>query len=128
MLELRLDQATVFEWQRYSQDSNGVPHYSALLVFIDPRAQASENAIHDSDHKHRTPTAEKKCYPQTPSYAVNVDDLCVACKLGRHPLYTCKKFRSVPHEQMANILKQNGFCLNCLKPGHHLKLFPSVHR
>ena len=29
---------------------------------------------------------------------------------------------------MVNILKQNVYCLNCLKPGHLLKQCPSVHR
>ena len=41
-LELKLDQATMFEWQRHSQDSNDVPHYVALLEFLHFRAQASE--------------------------------------------------------------------------------------
>ena len=26
-LELKLDQTTVFEWQKHNQDSKGVPHY-----------------------------------------------------------------------------------------------------
>ena len=43
MLELKLDQAMVLELQRHNQDSNDVPHYSALLDFIDLRAQASED-------------------------------------------------------------------------------------
>ena len=85
VLKLKLDEATMFEWQRYSQDSNDVSHYSALLEFLDLRAQASENAVRESDHKRRTPTAQKKCNLQIPSYAVNVDDRCVDCKLGRHP-------------------------------------------
>ena len=41
MLELKLDQATVFDCQRHSQDSNGVLHYSALLDFIDLRRRLS---------------------------------------------------------------------------------------
>ena len=90
MLELKLDQATKFEWQRHSRDSNDVPHYSALLEFLDLRAQAAEKAIHESNLKCHTLTAEKKCYPQTHSCKVNVDDRCVVCKLGRHHLHVCK--------------------------------------
>ena len=37
MLELKLDQTTIFEWQRHSQDSNYVSHHSALLEFLDLR-------------------------------------------------------------------------------------------
>ena len=49
MLEMKLDLATMFEWQRHSQDSKDVPHYSALVDFINLRAQESENTIHVMD-------------------------------------------------------------------------------
>ena len=49
MLELKLDQATMFEWQRHSQDSRDTRYYSVLLEFLDLRAQASENLICESD-------------------------------------------------------------------------------
>ena len=52
----------------------------------------------------------------------------MVCKLGRHPLYACKRFRSLPHKQMVTILKQDGFCPNCFKPGCLLKQCPSIHR
>ena len=43
MLELlKLDTNTAFEWHKYSQDSEEVPHYSRLLEFLNLRAQASE--------------------------------------------------------------------------------------
>ena len=87
MLELKLDQAMIFEWQRHSQGSNNVLHYHALLEFLDLRVQTSENVVRELDHKCRTPTAKKKCHPQILSYAVTVDDRCMACKQGRHPLY-----------------------------------------
>ena len=128
MLELSLDQALMFEWPKHSQDTNDVPHHSPLLEFLELRAQASENDVCESDHKRQTRAAEKKCYPQTQSYTVNVDDWCMVCKLGSHSLYACKKFRRLPHEQMVTILKQHEFCLNCFKPGHLLKQCPSVHR
>ena len=39
MLELKLDQTTMFE---HSQESTEIPHYKDLLEFINSRAQASE--------------------------------------------------------------------------------------
>ena len=128
ILELKVYKATMFEWQRHSQDSNDVSQYSAQLEFLDLRAQAYQTAVHELDHKHPTPTAEKKCNLQVPSYTANVDDRCVVCKLGRHSLYPCKKFKNLPNEQMVTFLKQNGYCLNCLKPGHLSKQCPSIHR
>lgn len=33
-LELKLDPNTMFEWQKHSQSSIGVPHYQEVLEFI----------------------------------------------------------------------------------------------
>ena len=51
LLELKLDLTTMFEWQKYSQDSSGVPHFSALLEFINLRAQALESSAPDITKK-----------------------------------------------------------------------------
>ncbi len=42
MIELKLDTDTFFEWERHSQTETDVPHYQALLDFLDLRSQASE--------------------------------------------------------------------------------------
>ena len=59
MLELKLDQATMLEWHRHSQDSKDVPPYNDLLEFLDLRALAFKSAIDDSD-KRRSRPIEKK--------------------------------------------------------------------
>ena len=41
ILELKLDTTTMFEWQKFSQESPKVPHYQDLLEFLNLRAQAS---------------------------------------------------------------------------------------
>ena len=91
MLELKLNQATLFEWQRHSQDSKGTPQYSVLLEFLDLRVQAFESANHESD-KRRLRPVEKKHYPQKLSYTISVDELCAVRKLGRHALFSYKKY------------------------------------
>ena len=35
MLETKLDQTTMFEWQKHSQGSKEVPDYLELLQFLD---------------------------------------------------------------------------------------------
>ena len=47
VLELKLDQTTMFEWQRHTQTINDLPHYQELLDFLNLRAQASETSISD---------------------------------------------------------------------------------
>ena len=89
-LELKLDQTTMFEWQRHSQDTNEVPHYQELLDFLDLRAQVSE-AIPKVDRRSWLPPSRKP-YQIKPAYATNASENCVACRNGKHPLYTCKDF------------------------------------
>ena len=123
ILELKLDPTSMFEWQRHSQDSREVHHYTALLEFLDLRAHASENSISDTNQK-----CQAAAFPEKPtmklSYHVIIGDTCVACKLSKHPLYTCRKFRSLPHGQMIAILKEHGCCINCLMPEHFVKQCP----
>ena len=38
LLDLKLDQTTMFEWQRYSEETKSVPPYPELLKFLDLRA------------------------------------------------------------------------------------------
>ena len=49
MLEVKLDQTTMFEWQRHSQDLKDIPHYSVLLEFLGLRVQTSKHAVHEPD-------------------------------------------------------------------------------
>jgi hypothetical protein len=48
VIELKLDSATSFEWQKASQDLPGVPHYTKLLSFLNLRTQASEASTIES--------------------------------------------------------------------------------
>ena len=119
-LELKLDDNTMFEWQKYSQDSPTVPHFSSLLQFLNLRAQATES------WKSR-PTSR-----QVPSFATTVttvSDTCPVCKASTlHPLYSCSRFKTLPHEQMTSVVRENGFCMNCLRPGHFARQCTSTQK
>ena len=47
IIELKLDQTTMFEWQRHTQEfeGNSIQPYSELLSFLDLRARASVNLM-----------------------------------------------------------------------------------
>ena len=119
VLELKLDQDTMFEWQKHSHESTTVPHYSELLDFINLRAQASESL----------PSSKRPNPPNKP-IASNVSETppnCVLCKTDRHPLYACPRFKPLPHDQKINIVRSKGICMNCLRPGHFVKQCKSLH-
>ena len=117
-LELKLDSSTVFEWQKASQDSSTVPHYSVFLEFINLRAQASETISKSRLNPHKV----------TSFVTTAAENACSVCKSFSHPLYSCAKFKLLPHEQMMMVVKNQGLCMNCLKPGHYSRHCTSVQK
>ena len=109
LLELKLDTETMFEWQRHSQESTDVPHFTRLLEFLNLRAQASETCA--SSHKSSHKAGNHHPNPPKPvaSFAANTSDSssnCVLCTTTKHPLYACPKFKSLSHDEMVSTLKQ----------------------
>ena len=124
LLKLKLDSDTMFEWQRHSQESTDVPHFSKLLEFLDLRAQASESSA-PASHKSSSRSQHRSQHAPKPiaTFATNTSDSvvnCVLCGTIKHPLYVCPKFKSLSHDEMVTTLKDNNLCLNCLKPGHYV--------
>ena len=134
ILELKLDQTTLFEWQRHSQSSTDVSHYEDLLKFLNLRAQASENSVSDKkQHKNDThlmkPFGHNEMISSHAAHAVDSGvGVCVACKTEKHPLYACSKYKSLAHDQKVSILKEHGICINCLRPGHFVRQCQSQNR
>ena len=48
----------------------------------------------------------------------NVSSTCNLCGTPKHPLFMCRKLKSLPCEQCINIVKEGEMCFNCFKQGH----------
>ena len=76
---------------------------------------------------HQPKTADSSSWEGPQSchtlYHVNVDDACVWLVNQVGITYTCRTFRSLPHEQMMVFLKEHRHCINWLNPGHFVKQF-----
>ena len=61
LIEMKLDQSTMFEWQQQSQDKSNVPYYVQVPDFINLRVQASEAPTHKSlKHSPKDPCESLK--------------------------------------------------------------------
>ena len=93
----------MFEWQRDSSTLTDTPHYNEFLKFINLRAQASEHSIIESSKRTHS---ELKKGPQSKSFAAHAANVsqsmsepCILCKTVSHPLYSCSKFKALPHDR-----------------------------
>ena len=134
LLEIKLDANTMFEWQRHSQESAGLPHFSKILEFLDLRAQASEMSVSSHKGSPRSWNPDRRGHqPSKPvtAFTANATDAppnCIVCGTSKHPLYACTIFKSLSHEKILSTLRDNNYCLNCLKPGHFVRECKSLHR
>ena len=130
MIQLKLDQNTLFEWQKHTQSVPDVPHFNEILEFIDLRARASEST--STKRPQRMESSSKKVSGNAATVTgsdsnSHSNSHCTLCRPEKHPLYYCPKFKGMTHEQRLSVVKNNGLCMNCLKSGHYLKDCKSSH-
>ena len=137
LVELKLDEGTLFEWHKHSQEIvSEVPHYKEILDFINLRAQASESLSSFGKKHHHLPSGKQQ--PQNHHNKVaafnSVDNepgtriKCPVCISDRHPLYSCAKFKLLSHDEKVSVLKKNNLCMNCLNSGHFARKCKSSYR
>ena len=67
-IKMKLDQSTMFEWQKHTQANSDVPHYTEILEFIDLRARAYETVFYECPKRHLQPVPRKDSAPNRTSY------------------------------------------------------------
>ena len=97
-------------------------YVSAILCCINIIPYIYNKDDNSFQRKHVHPSS------RSAAFAATVSEGCIVCKMEKHPLFTCPEFRAKPRDKMVHILRSNGLCLNCLKPGHFVKNCPSSNR
>ena len=96
------------------------------------RAQASEHMTPDNTKKLANHEVQKSYSKPITSFAASASpstgEPCPLCKTEVHPLFSCMKFKSLPHDSMIATVKGNKLCINCLRPGHLSKQCKSLHK
>ena len=132
VLELKLDTGTKFEWKKHTSSSTGVRHFAELLEFVNLRAQASEHTTPDNTKKPTNHEVLKSYSKPITSFAASaspsIGEPCPLCKTEVHSLFSCTKFKSLPHDHMIAKVKEYKVCINCLRPGHFFKQCKSLHK
>ena len=95
-----------------------------LMKFLDFRAQPCEASTYVEKRRQSTQcskaTAAKKM-----SYTVAADDGCNLCE-SRHPLYACKQYRQLSHDDKLALLMEQRLCMNCFCKGRIARKCPAA--
>ena len=94
------------------------------MDFLDLRAQACEAATLVEKKKQPTQHIKTQAVKKV-SFAATEDDGCVLCDV-RHPLYACKKYRQLSHDDKVSLLMEQGLCMNCFRKGHIARKCPAA--
>uniref|UniRef100_A0A1X7VGP7 Uncharacterized protein n=1 Tax=Amphimedon queenslandica TaxID=400682 RepID=A0A1X7VGP7_AMPQE len=80
VIELKLDQNTLFEWLKHTQRTVAVHHYREILHFINLRAQAAETSNPESK-KLNVPANKKTGTRPVMTHTTTTDVIkCLVCK------------------------------------------------
>ena len=109
-IELKLDESTKLRWTEHSSKYERTPPCEELLEFLDMQARYHESVAHST---RSVPKSAPKA-----AYTTRSESVCVICKKENHMLTTCSKFQNMSRDDRWAVIKRNGYCMNCLKPGH----------
>ncbi|XP_018395970.1 PREDICTED: uncharacterized protein LOC108774375 [Cyphomyrmex costatus] len=112
----KLDSITAREWEKERVDKE-LPTLEEFKAFLSSRAnlldtlELNKGGIHKSKHSDHI---------KSKSFLIQKQE-CVVCKEAYH-LSSCSKFLQLTPQKRAEVLKTAKLCLNCMKPGHFIKV------
>ena len=106
LVEAKLENSLKLEWMKYSNEYKLTPPYSELLKFLDTQAQHSESLMQPGRKQY---TEQKPAFKPRTSYMAMTENRCPLCKATRHPLYACRVFQRLSHDEKLKKVKEDVF-------------------
>ncbi|XP_015125115.1 uncharacterized protein LOC107046906 [Diachasma alloeum] len=107
------------------------PKSQQLLDFLSQRASrfiVRDNAKVKKENKTETSMHKQSLKrPHARAFYTTTEAKCAICNQDQHPLYKCKKFRTLNVPGRIQMVNRHSFCPNCLRTGHSKEECPSKH-
>ena len=115
------------QWLQYMQDRRLLR--GNLIVFkewLAYKAVIHENLLAQTNSSFNRNKFQSRDKPKTSTFASNAEssktkNFECPFKDGQHPIWTCKKFKSMKVNERREHVQKLRLCFNCLKPGHMSK-------
>ncbi|XP_062541483.1 uncharacterized protein LOC134209518 [Armigeres subalbatus] len=108
ILSSKLGTTTLRLWETEHR-SKEVPKFDKLMDFLKNHCTVLRSLIGESFGQPE----QKKATRVSTSYA-GVQSSCLLCGEGQHPLFQCKRFRSMKVDDRRSTVKSSQLCFNCL--------------
>jgi len=120
ILESKLPKGTLDKWEttlERDESPNPEQMYEFLYksaVCASKRERSKTNELDKS--KIEPPVKRKRNFAPNQAFVLsNASRNCVICKVKRHPLYLCEKFKQLPIQKRIDAVKDAKICYNCLR-------------
>ena len=90
-----------------------------IIKLLDLRARASVSTTREGVKRSAQSVPHRAKAQLKPVYLANAVSSCTVCGEKKHPLYACRKFRSLSHDKRIAAVRGHQLSLNCIKSGHH---------
>jgi len=117
LLETRLPKVTLERWKA-TLDRDEFLKVEELYEFIYRTAVCvSRRERTDTEGvKSAPPVKKRRPQPTNHTFLTNTNSRnCAICKVKRHPLYLCEKFKKLPVRERINTVRNAKLCYNCLR-------------
>ncbi|XP_067208501.1 uncharacterized protein [Linepithema humile] len=119
ILESKLPKITLEKWET-TLERDEFPKPDQMYEFLyktavcaSKRERAKTTEI--EKNKIEPPSKRKRYCSSNQAFVLNVSRNCVICKVKKHPLYLCEKFKQLPVHKRVETVKNANICYNCLR-------------
>ncbi|XP_018401178.1 PREDICTED: uncharacterized protein LOC108778474 [Cyphomyrmex costatus] len=119
LIESKLPRSALDKWEATLQrDEFPKPEqlYEFLYKIAVCASRREKAKISDTERCKGEPPAKKlRTGSSNKAFVAKVSRNCIACKVKRHPLYLCEKFKQLPVSERIEKIKSANLCYNCLR-------------
>lgn len=117
ILESKLPKITLEKWET-SLERDEFPKLDQIYEFLYKTAVCAsrrERAKLSEPDKGEPPIKRKRGQFSNQTFVTNAPRNCVVCKVKRHPLYSCDRFKQLSIPKRIEMVKGARLCYNCLR-------------
>lgn len=117
-LESRLPKSTAERWEE-KLDRNEYPTADEMYEFLYKSAvfASKTKRVKSIESERSEPPAKRKrmSYASNQALVLNTSRNCTVCKIKRHPLYLCEKFKQLSVQKRIDAVRGAKLCYNCMR-------------